>query len=179
MTKRVYLALGSNVGDRERHLQQAVEQLAGVMRLLRASSTYETKPMYVTDQPNFLNLVLEAETDSFPRMLLRRTKAIEQDLGRGPGIRNGPRTIDIDILFFGRFVIETPDLAIPHPRLAERRFVLEPLAELAPELRHPVTKKTVKQMLAATAPEGIKKLAHRVALPELKRANSSDGSDYR
>ena len=104
--------------------------------------------MYLAAQPRFLNQVIEAETTLFPRQLLSTARGIEKSMGRRPGTPNGPRLIDIDIVLFGKSVVDIPDLAIPHPRMAERRFVLEPLAELAPDLRHPVTRRTIREMLA-------------------------------
>ncbi len=156
--KRVYLSLGSNVGEREQNLEKAITLLeeAGV-HLLRRSHTYETEPQDVHDQPWFLNLVLEAETELFPKQLLARAQKIERELGRKRLRPKGPRTIDIDILLFGDAVIETDALTVPHPRMCERRFVLEPLAELAPELRHPVTRQTVRDMLAATGSQHVRK----------------------
>jgi 2-amino-4-hydroxy-6-hydroxymethyldihydropteridine diphosphokinase len=146
----VYLSLGSNLGDRAEYLRRAIEALdqAGV-RVLRVSRVRETEPVDVTDQPRFLNLVVEAETDLAPGELLARTQAIERELGRVRTRPKGPRTIDIDILLYGSLVAETPELSVPHPRMAMRRFVLEPLAELAPDLRHPVTQETAREMLAA------------------------------
>src|SRR5262249_37944608 len=136
--KTVYLALGSNLGDRESNLQRAIDLIptAGIV-LTRASPVYETKPMYLTDQALFLNLVVEGQTDSYPRLMLRKLQHIERMLGRKRIVANGPRTIDIDIVLFGRFVVNAPELVIPHPRIAERQFVLAPLADLAPDLRHP------------------------------------------
>ncbi|MBI3684058.1 MAG: 2-amino-4-hydroxy-6-hydroxymethyldihydropteridine diphosphokinase [Acidobacteria bacterium] len=165
MKKLIYLGLGSNLGNRERHLQEAADRIgkSGV-RLLRASSTYETKPMYFAGQPMFLNLVLEGETEALPRNLLRRLQQIERDLGRQRGVKNGPRTIDIDILLYGKFMIQARDLVVPHPRIEERRFVLQPLAELAPELRHPVSKQTIKDLLAQTPPEGVHRVTFRITL---------------
>jgi 2-amino-4-hydroxy-6-hydroxymethyldihydropteridine diphosphokinase len=150
----VYLALGSNVGDRERNLRAAIELLP----VLRISPIYETEPVDYTEQPWFLNLVVEAETDLSPFDLLATTSRIEQELGRVRDIPKGPRTIDIDILLFGDQIVNTPDLQIPHPRMAERRFVLAPLADLAPDLRHPATRQTVREMLAAAPPETIRLL---------------------
>ena len=150
MSKIVYLSLGSNLGDREQMLRQALERLAAAgLRILRVSSIRETEPVDVLDQPRFLNLVAEAETDLFPRQLLARTQRVELELGRKRLRPKGPRTIDIDILLYGDAVIDSPELTVPHPRMAQRRFVLEPLAELAPDLRHPVTRRTVREMLAA------------------------------
>ncbi|HUQ90051.1 MAG TPA: 2-amino-4-hydroxy-6-hydroxymethyldihydropteridine diphosphokinase [Bryobacteraceae bacterium] len=165
--KKVYLSLGSNLGNREQNLQEAVNRIhAAGATVLRASSTYETAPMYLTAQPMFLNLVLEAETDVLPRMLLKRLQRIEKELGRRRTVANSPRPIDIDILFYSRFVITAAELVVPHPGIAERRFVLEPLAELAPDLRHPVSRRTVREMLAATSAEGVRKVRFAVSLPE-------------
>ncbi|MDX1984929.1 MAG: 2-amino-4-hydroxy-6-hydroxymethyldihydropteridine diphosphokinase [Bryobacteraceae bacterium] len=150
MKKLVYLGLGSNLGDRAQNLRQAAELIAAAgVTPLRMSSTHETEPMYVTGQPMFLNQVMEGETEVFPRTLLKRLKSIEQAMGRKRTVRNGPRPIDIDILFYGSAVIRAPELVVPHPRMEERRFVLDPLAEIAPDLRHPITKKTVREMRAA------------------------------
>jgi 2-amino-4-hydroxy-6-hydroxymethyldihydropteridine diphosphokinase len=148
--KTVYLGLGSNVGDREANLREALERLqsAGI-RVVRRSSLYETEPQDVRDQAWFLNAVLEVETDLFPLQLLACTQNIERQMGRRRLTPKGPRNIDIDILFYGRSVIHTPELQTPHPRIAQRRFVLEPLSEIAPELRHPESGKTAREMLAA------------------------------
>ena len=147
--KIVYLSLGSNVGDRETHLERARERLnTDGLRLLRASAIYETEPRDFTDQAWFLNQVIEVESSLFPKQLLARTQKIERALGRVPTHPKGPRTIDIDILLYGDTILSTPGLEIPHERLADRRFVLEPLAELAPDLRHPRTGATVIEMLA-------------------------------
>ena len=157
--KTVYLGLGSNLGDRSAHLAAAVARLSSEeLRVTRVSSVWETEPREVRDQPWFLNQVVEAETTLFPRQLFQRIQRMERDLGRVRRKPKGPREIDIDILFFGDAVVRTPGLEIPHPRLAERRFVLEPLAELAPELRHPITKMSVRQMLAAVARQDVQKL---------------------
>jgi 2-amino-4-hydroxy-6-hydroxymethyldihydropteridine diphosphokinase len=147
--KTVYLSLGSNVGDREKHLARALERLdSSGVRVLRASALYETEPRDVPDQPWFLNQVVEAETGLFPMQLLQQTQKLERALGRVRTRPKGPRTIDIDILLYGDTILSTPGLEIPHQRMAERRFVLEPLAELAPELHHPRTGATVSEMLA-------------------------------
>jgi 2-amino-4-hydroxy-6-hydroxymethyldihydropteridine diphosphokinase len=150
--KTVYLALGSNLGDREGHLSRARERLAAAgLRLLRESALYETEPLDFPAHPWFLNQVVEAETSLFPRQLLSALQRIERELGRKRGVPKGPRTIDLDILLFGEAVVATSELEIPHPRLTERRFVLEPLAELAPDLRHPLTRQSVREMLAQVA----------------------------
>jgi len=151
--KRIYLSLGSNIGDRERNLRQAVERLASQdVRVLHASRIYETEPVDYQDQAWFLNQVVEAETALFPMQLLTRIGRIERELGRVRTVPKGPRTIDIDILFYAAAIVETARLEIPHPRIAERRFVLAPLAELAPDLRHPVTHRSVRQMLESAPP---------------------------
>lgn len=158
--KAVYLSLGSNVGERERNLREAIAMLgAAGVRIVRVSSVYETEPMEVRDQPWFLNLAIEAETDLFPKQLLARIRKIELALGRKRVRPKGPRTIDIDILLYGDSLIETGELTVPHPRLAERRFVLEPLAELAPELRHPASRRTMRELLAATTGQTVRKYA--------------------
>lgn len=145
----VYLGLGSNVGDSEANLQSALQKLNGPDLILRSvSGIYETEPIGFRQQRWFLNLVAEFETDLFPTQLLHRIQRIENELGRKRTIRNGPRTIDVDILLYGSFVVSTEELEIPHPRYRERRFTLAPLAELNPLLRDPITGRTVTDMLA-------------------------------
>ncbi len=157
MAKIVYLGLGSNVGDRERMLEAALEALeAARVRIRRVSPVYETEPQDLREQAWFLNLVAEAETDLFPLQLLQTIGKIERQLGRRRTLPKGPRSIDIDILLYGNFVIDTPRLTVPHPRLAERRFVLAPLADLAPDLRHPVSRRTVREMLAGTTGQTVR-----------------------
>jgi len=147
--KTVYLGLGSNLGDRDRNLDQAIERLSGAgIQTLRRSSIYETAPRDVTDQPWFLNIVIEANTRMFPRQLLSRILQIEAAMGRRRINVKGPRIIDIDILLYGRAIVNTAELTIPHPGLLQRRFVLEPLAELAPTLRHPCTRERLTAALA-------------------------------
>jgi 2-amino-4-hydroxy-6-hydroxymethyldihydropteridine diphosphokinase len=148
--KTVYLSLGSNIGDRETHLRSAIEQLESpALHIVRVSPIYETAPVDYADQRWFLNLAVEAGTDLFPLQLLSRIQKIERALGRIRTVPKGPRTIDIDLLLYGNAVVHSASLEIPHPRMAERRFVLAPLADLAPDLRHPVTRLTVRQMLEA------------------------------
>jgi 2-amino-4-hydroxy-6-hydroxymethyldihydropteridine diphosphokinase len=157
--KTVYLGLGSNVGDREKNLAAAIEQLADPgFRVTRVSSTFETEPIDFTAQRWFLNLVVEAETDLFPMQLLSRTLKIERSLGRVRTVKNGPRTIDIDILLYGKTVIHSASLEVPHPRMAERRFVLAPLAELAPDLRHPLTHRSIREMLDASPAQKVRRI---------------------
>ena len=157
--KTVYLGLGSNIGDREKNLAKAIHQLtAPNLRIARVSSIYETEPAGFAAQRWFLNLVVEAETDLFPMQLLTRALKIERSLGRVRTIKNGPRTIDIDILLYGKTVIRGATLEIPHPRMGERRFVLAPLAELGPDLRHPVTHQSIRQMLDAAPAQTVRRL---------------------
>jgi len=149
VSKSAYLGLGSNVGGRENNLRRAVEAIAAPdLRIARLSPVYETEPVEFTEQGWFLNQVIEIDTELFPMQLLTRLTRVERRLGRVRTIPKGPRIIDIDILFFGRAVVRTAKLEIPHPAIAARRFVLAPLADLAPDLRHPVTRKTVREMLA-------------------------------
>jgi 2-amino-4-hydroxy-6-hydroxymethyldihydropteridine diphosphokinase len=143
----VYLCLGSNLGDRQGNLDKALDFLAQRLRIDQVSSVYDTEPVGAIDQPRFLNLVCRVYTSLAPMELLALAKGIESKLGRVFGKRNTSRPIDIDILFYGDQVIETPDLVIPHLRLAERAFVLIPLSEIAPDLVHPVNGKTVDEML--------------------------------
>jgi len=155
--KLVYLSLGSNIGDRELHLRTALEQIESPnLHILRISPIYETEPVDYADQRWFLNQVVEAETALFPFQLLAQTQKIERALGRVRTVPKGPRTIDIDILLYGKAVMHTPSLEIPHPAMAKRRFVLTPLADLAPNLRHPVTQLTVRQMLDAAPMEKLR-----------------------
>jgi 2-amino-4-hydroxy-6-hydroxymethyldihydropteridine diphosphokinase len=157
--KTIYLSLGANIGDREANLRAAIERLSAVdLRVLRQSPMYETEPVDCPDPRWFLNMVVEAETTLFPLQLLARTGKIERELGRLRTVPNGPRTIDIDILLYGQAVVRTARLEIPHARMSERRFVLAPLADLAPGLRHPVSHRTVRQLLDAAPPQSVRLL---------------------
>ena len=155
--KTAYLALGSNLGDRYANLQQAIRILERpAIEIARMSSVFETAPMLLEDQPWFLNQVIEVKTSLFPRQLLHAAQDVERQLGRKRTIANGPRSIDVDLLIYGRTVMTCDELTLPHPRMAERRFVLEPLAELAPRLKHPVLKRLMTDLLAATQSQNIK-----------------------
>lgn len=155
-------------------LQSALDHLNSTdLRLLRISPVYETEPRDVREQRWFLNLVAEAHTTLFPMQLLARLLKVERKLGRKRIVPKGPRTIDIDILLYGNTVVNTPKLRIPHPRYAERRFVLAPLADLAPDLRDPVTRKTVRESLAAVADQSVRRVDFTPAI--FSDATSADG----
>jgi 2-amino-4-hydroxy-6-hydroxymethyldihydropteridine diphosphokinase len=145
---RVYLSLGSNVGDREANVRAAIAALppAGV-QVQQVSSIYETEPVDYLDQPWFLNCVLEAETGLKPAALLQALRSIESQLGNKKEFAKGPRKIDLDILLYSNETITTPELQIPHPRMLQRRFVLAPLAEIAPALKHPSWEATAAVLL--------------------------------
>ncbi len=144
----IFVGLGSNLGDKKANLAEALRRLGEKVKVLRVSSFYETEPVGVETQPVFLNAVAELETSLGPQALLDCLLAIEDAMGRKRTVHWGPRLIDLDLLFFENRVIDAPNLKIPHPEIQNRRFVLVPLAELAPNFTHPVLKKTVKELLA-------------------------------
>jgi 2-amino-4-hydroxy-6-hydroxymethyldihydropteridine diphosphokinase len=152
MHKRVYLSLGSNVGDRAANLRTAIKRVSSLGDVMAVSSFYETEPVEFAAQPWFLNCAVELDTEKMPKRLLAGILDIEREMGRRRVQKKGPRTLDIDILLFGNSIIQTKGLTIPHPAMHERRFVLEPLAEIAPQARHPVIKRTVRELRDALPP---------------------------
>ena len=152
---KTFLSLGSNVGDRENHLRAALFQLQRRrIGVERSASTYLTEPRDYAEQPWFLNTVIETTTELTPLDLLQQCLTIEREAGRVRTVEKGPRSIDIDIILYGSFFVQTPELTIPHPRYANRRFVLVPLAEIAPDFVDPVRRLSVKQLLERTSDSG-------------------------
>jgi 2-amino-4-hydroxy-6-hydroxymethyldihydropteridine diphosphokinase len=159
MPNLVYLSLGSNVGDRETQLRDAQTRLGAAGRVAAVSSFYETEPVEFTQQPWFLNCALALETGKTPQQLMTEILRIEEEMGRRRLEKKGPRLIDIDILLFDQVVIDSTNLTIPHPAMHLRRFVLEPLVEIAPQVLHPVLKKTIRELRDALPPgQAVRKL---------------------
>jgi 2-amino-4-hydroxy-6-hydroxymethyldihydropteridine diphosphokinase len=158
--KLVYLSLGSNLGDREANLRAAIERLAALGEVVAVSSFYETEPVEFARQPWFLNCAVAVQTEKMPKQFLAALLGIEKAMGRQRTQPKGPRVIDLDILLFGTSIVDTAGLTIPHPALHQRRFVLEPLAEIAPEQRHPVFKRTIRELRDAlpAGPPAVRKL---------------------
>jgi 2-amino-4-hydroxy-6-hydroxymethyldihydropteridine diphosphokinase len=156
--KTAFLSVGSNLGDRQANLRHAVELLeAAGVRIVKRSSFYQTVAQDLRNQAWFLNLVLQVETNLFPLQLLHSLQRIESQLGRRRSKLKGPRVIDLDILLFGEFLVKTAALEVPHPRMHMRRFVLEPLVEIAPELRHPALHKTARELLATVSDQQVRR----------------------
>jgi len=168
MNNLAYLSIGSNLGNREQNLRIAVQKLGLIGTVLSVSSRYETEPVEFTDQPMFLNSAVALETSADPAHLIKELIDIERGMGRERIQRKGPRTVDLDILLFGDQIVNTDKLTIPHPAMQHRRFVLEPLAEIAPEVMHPVLKKTVGELL--------RQLPAGQSVRRIGKANNKDGS---
>ncbi len=152
MITTAYLSLGSNLGHRESQLREAQHRLGKIGRVTAVSSVYETEPVEFTEQPWFLNCVVALETDRLPQELMAAILRIEEEMGRRRVQKKGPRSIDIDILLFGHTIVQSEQLTIPHPAMQLRRFVLEPLAEIAPQTLHPVLNKTIRELLEQMPP---------------------------
>lgn len=173
---RVYLALGSNLGDRLDYFQRALDALGSAARLQRVGQIYETEPWGITDQPRFLNTAVEAETALAPLDLLMILKTLEASLGRQATVRYGPRVIDIDILLYGSQAVNEPGLEIPHPRMAERAFVLAPLADLAPDLHPPGWTRTIREQLETLDCSGVRPYPAALLKVTLQPAGPKGGS---
>src|SRR5689334_5669596 len=159
MQKTVYLSLGSNIGDRASNLQSAIEKISTLGEVISQSSLYETEPVEVSGHPWYLNCAVALKTEKMPKQLMSALLAIEQDMGRRRSHERMPRKIDIDILLFGNSVIQSKELTVPHPEMHRRRFVLEPLAEIAAQVRHPVLKRTIGELLnALPAGQAVRKI---------------------
>ena len=165
MRKIVHLSLGSNVGKRDEHLRDAISRLESAGRVISVSSFYETEPVEFTEQAWFVNCAISLETVETPEHLMKTLRGIEEEMGRRRTKKKGPRTIDIDILLFENAIIDSPRLTIPHPAMHQRRFVLEPLSEIAPEVRHPVLNRTVRELRDAL-PAGQAVRKHACIEPE-------------
>lgn len=146
MHKIVYLSLGSNLGDRAKNLETAIRRLSDLGTMVAVSSFYETEPLELAAQPWFLNCAVKLDTEKMPQQLISAILSLERSMGRQRLAAKGPRIIDIDVLLFGTSVIDLPSLTVPHPRLHERRFVLEPMVEIAAEARHPVFRHTMREL---------------------------------
>ena len=159
MRKTVYLSLGSNLGDRAANLSEAISQLGSFGEVQAVSAFFETEPVEYTAQPWFLNCAVKLETEKMPKQLLSAVQDLEQQLGRRRQQPKGPRAIDIDIVLFGNSIIDAKDLIVPHPAMHQRRFVLEPMAEIAGDIRHPVLKRTMRELRdALPAGQSVKRL---------------------
>ncbi|HWF92133.1 MAG TPA: 2-amino-4-hydroxy-6-hydroxymethyldihydropteridine diphosphokinase [Terriglobales bacterium] len=164
MEKLVYLSLGSNLGNPKKQLRDAIQSLSSLGQVTNVSSFYETEPVEQIAQPWFINCAVELKTGKMPRQLLAAILKLEKAMGRKRALDKGPRTIDIDILLFENSIVHAPGLDIPHPAMHQRRFVLEPLVEIAPDLRHPQSKRTIRELRdALPSGQAVKKITTRVS----------------
>lgn len=171
--KMAYLSLGSNMGDRRANLKEAIARLGSLGQVVATSSFYETEPVEFSAQPWFLNCVVQLDTEKMPRQLLRGVLDIEKKMGRRRILKKGPRLIDIDILLFGSSIVDVKGLSIPHPAMHTRRFVLEPLAEIAPGARHPGLKRTVRELRdELPAGQTVRKTSDQASLPARSQARA-------
>ena len=150
-----YLGLGCNIGNKEESLRKAISELEKSITIIAVSPFYKTEAKYIEEQDWFLNCVVQARTELSAHELLKKNQSVEASLGRQKRVKFGPREIDIDILFYGQEIIDEESLQVPHPLLQERRFVLQPLCDIAPELLHPIFKKTVRELLKECKDEKI------------------------
>jgi 2-amino-4-hydroxy-6-hydroxymethyldihydropteridine diphosphokinase len=164
MAHQVFLGLGTNVGERRHNLEQAIAGLQEVMQITAVSLLYETTAWGLVDQPDFYNACLSGITSHSPQALLAFTKQLEKEIGRTPTVRWGPRLIDIDILLIDDLVLESGGLTIPHPGLPERAFVLIPLADIAPDVRHPQLGQTIGELATAVNPTGVHRLPEKLVV---------------
>jgi 2-amino-4-hydroxy-6-hydroxymethyldihydropteridine diphosphokinase len=153
-----YLSLGSNLGKRAANLRAAINRLDALGEVTAVSSFYETEPVEVSEQPWFVNAVVKLETDLNPTELLAGLLEIERQMGRRRDRKKGPRLIDLDIVFYGSSVLEEKGLTVPHPAMHERRFVLEPLGEIAPDVRHPALRQSIRELLEAVSGQAVRKI---------------------
>ena len=171
MPELAYLSLGSNIGNREENLREAIQRIESVGRVLSVSFVYETQPVEFTDQAWFLNCAVALETSCTPTQLMERLLEIERAMGRERILKKGPRIIDIDILLFGDAIVNTPGLKIPHPAMEQRRFVLVPLAQIARTAMHPVLGKTIQQLLHELPKGQIVRKFERQVAPDFQGSN--------
>ena len=160
--KEAYIGIGSNLGNKAENIRKAINLIEEKCKILKASPLFETEPMYYKNQDRFLNCATKIETELKPQELLAFLLSVEKKFGRVRTIKNGPRTVDLDILFYGGEIIKSNNLIIPHPRLHERLFVLEPLKEICPDFVHPVLRKSISELYSAAHDSEPVKIIHKI-----------------